>query len=207
MQAGRGGDLVPAAPRLVVPKAGDVKHAITAAGQAGDEAECRGDPAGMARAALSSWRASATRTGDAGSPTCPNPRSATWRTTIRNYRPGSPAAPPILGRPICVSARMHPPDVPVTHRNAVDRRSPMPISDRFSNERSAGGRSRPSADLLVDLARDRQAATSCLPDAPDAAREYVLHTKAGHLRSILSLISAAWPSWRATLPWPSWRKP
>jgi nitrite reductase/ring-hydroxylating ferredoxin subunit len=47
------------------------------------------------------------------------------------------------------------PDVPVTHRNAVDRRSPMPISDRSSDERSAGGRSRPSADLLVDLAPRR----------------------------------------------------
>ena len=33
-------------------KAGDVTQAITAAGQAGDEAERRGDPAGMARAAL-----------------------------------------------------------------------------------------------------------------------------------------------------------
>jgi DNA-binding CsgD family transcriptional regulator/tetratricopeptide (TPR) repeat protein len=33
-------------------KAGDVKQAITAAGQAGDEAEHSGDPAGMARAAL-----------------------------------------------------------------------------------------------------------------------------------------------------------
>jgi DNA-binding CsgD family transcriptional regulator len=33
-------------------RAGDVKQAITAAGQAGDEAERRGDPAGMARAAL-----------------------------------------------------------------------------------------------------------------------------------------------------------
>jgi DNA-binding CsgD family transcriptional regulator/tetratricopeptide (TPR) repeat protein len=33
-------------------KAGDVNQAITAAGQAGDEAQRRGDPAGMARAAL-----------------------------------------------------------------------------------------------------------------------------------------------------------